>query len=333
MQHVKDRISERHLEEILHRYGIEKDQVKFLNSLANLIYEFERDGEFFILRVGHTSRRDGLQTMGEIDWLQHLAKGGAGVAYPLPSASGQFVEEVADGEGGQYVAVSFIKARGKAVDDVVWNERFFKAYGRHMGKIHALSQTYQLPNEAWKRPVWDLPGMYPIETFLPEPSQAHLVKNFFKIKDHLMSLSKHADAYGLTHQDPHKGNLFVDEDYTITMYDFDDCCYGFFIHDLAMVLFYAALREDDRLTFAQEFLPPFLKGYAQENKLDPVWLKELPHFMKLREIYLYAIAVYISKTQPDVEWTGNYINMLRQSVDENLAYIDLDFSQYADLLL
>ncbi len=331
MEQVKNRIRKQQLEEVLGRYNIHPDQVKHLASLANLIYEFERGDESYILRIGHTTRRNGIQTMGEIDWLNHLKKGGAGIAYPVPSASGEYVEEVDDGKGGQFVAVSFTKAKGKAVDDSVWNERLFEAYGKHMGRIHALSQTYELPNEDWRRPEWDLPGMYPIETFLPE-SDAYLVERFFKLKDHMMNLPKNSSSYGLTHQDPHKGNFFVDEDYTITMYDFDDCCYAYFIHDLAMVLFYAALHEKDRLAFAQKFLPPFLKGYAQENKLDPVWLKELPHFMKFREMYLYAIAVYIAEKQPEAEWTAKYISMLKHNVENEVPYIELDFEKYSDLL-
>jgi len=331
MEQVKDRISEQQLKEVLDRFNIQSDQVTHLASLVNLIYGYEQDGKSYILRIGHTTRRNGIQTMGEIDWLNHLKEGGAGIAYPLPSASGQFIEEVDDGEAGQFVAVSFIKAKGKPVDDSVWNERLFEAYGKHMGRIHALSKTYQLPNEAWRRPEWDLPGMYPIETFLPE-SDTYLVERFFKLKDYMMALPRNNEAYGLIHQDPHKGNFWVDEDYTITMYDFDDCGYGYFIHDLAMVLFYAALKEEDRSAFAQKFLPPFLKGFAKENKLDPVWLNELPHFMKFREMYLYGIAVYIAEKQPETQWAPDYINMLKNSVEHDVPYIELDFSKYADLL-
>ncbi len=44
----------------------------------------------------------------------------------------------------------------------------------------------------------------------------------------------------MIHQDAHTGNLFVDDDYTMTLFDFDDCVYGHFIYDIAMVLFYIA---------------------------------------------------------------------------------------------
>ena len=44
----------------------------------------------------------------------------------------------------------------------------------------------------------------------------------------------------MIHQDAHLGNLFVDDNYTLTLFDFDDCVYGHFIYDIAMVLFYSA---------------------------------------------------------------------------------------------
>jgi Ser/Thr protein kinase RdoA (MazF antagonist) len=51
-----------------------------------------------------------------------------------------------------------------------------------------------------------------------------------------------------------------------------------------MVLFYAANGQPDPAAYSGWFMPLFLSAYRQENRLDPAWLAELPHFMKLREI-------------------------------------------------
>jgi len=101
-------------------------------------------------------------------------------------------------------------------------------------------------------------------------------------------LPKDRAGYGLIHQDAHGGNFFI-KDGAITLFDFDDCMYGWFIYDIAMVLFYAALGKEDMAAFTKTFMGDFLQGYAQENMLDPPWLPEIPHFLKLREIDLYAI--------------------------------------------
>ena len=78
------------------------------------------------------------------------------------------------------------------------------------------------------------------------------------------------------HQDAHGGNFFVDEAGNITLFDFDDCVYGHFIYDIAMVLFYAVMSDFEQRT--PEFCVPFFRGYRSENHLDPIWLSEIPHF-------------------------------------------------------
>ena len=45
---------------------------------------------------------------------------------------------------------------------------------------------------------------------------------------------KIADSYGLIHNDFNDGNFTVDYDNgDITVFDFDDCCYFWFMYDLA----------------------------------------------------------------------------------------------------
>lgn len=41
--------------------------------------------------------------------------------------------------------------------------------------------------------------------------------------------------------------------------------------------------------FTQEFMTHFLRGYRQAHRLDPQWLQEMPHFLKVREIELYGV--------------------------------------------
>lgn len=52
--------------------------------------------------------------------------------------------------------------------------------------------------------------------------------------DGLHALPKDADSYGLIHNDFNDGNFTVDYDNdNITAFDFDDCCYFWFMYDIA----------------------------------------------------------------------------------------------------
>lgn len=96
------------------------------------------------------------------------------------------------------------------------------------------------------------------------------------------------------HCDLHVGNFFLDRG-KITFFDFDDCCYQWFAYDIATVLFYAVLEPwvpNERSAQEEEakrFLPAFLKGYQREFPLPDFVLEQLPLFLKLRELSLYAL--------------------------------------------
>ena len=149
---------------------------------------------------------------------------------------------------------------------------------------------------------------------------------------HLETLPKDRDSYGLIHQDAHGGNFFVHEG-KITLFDFDDCVYGWFIYDIAMVLFYAAMFKEDMAAYTATFMRDFLRGYKQENKLDPVWLAELPYFLKLREIDLYAIIHFsFDLENEDDPWIKGYMEGRKQRIDAGLPYIDFDWESLAAYL-
>lgn len=134
-----------------------------------------------------------------------------------------------------------------------------------------------------------------------------------------------ANAYGLIHQDAHTGNLFVDENGRITLFDFDDCVYGHFIYDIAMVLFYAVTNRLNAVKFCAEFWPLFWQGYREENELDPVWHKEIPHFMKLREIDLYGVILRDIPDYGDDGWVAGFMQGRQENIWAERPYIDFDF--------
>ncbi len=159
------------------------------------------------------------------------------------------------------------------------------------------------------------------------PATDHVAADHFRQTiRHLQRLPQTPDAYGMIHQDAHGGNFFVDDRGRLTLFDFDDCCYGHFIYDVAMVIFYAATNTDDPAAYARQFFPPFWRGYRQENELDPVWLNEIPWFLKLREIDLYAVIhrSYGADHIPD-SWAAQFMRGRKEKIDAAVPYLDVDF--------
>ena len=328
---IHERYNEKILQEAAGRYGIKADQVRLLDGFESFILEFERDDQSYILRLSHSIRRSINLIYGEVDWINYLADGGLRVARAVPSKRGELVEIVEDGQGGQFLATAFVKAPGgPAWETGQWQTSLFEPYGRFLGRLHALSNDYQLPNPAWKRPEWDDPEMTYTLDWVPE-SQLIVREKGRDIMRHLHALPKDDISYGIIHQDAHGGNFFVDDAGRITLFDFDDCVYSWYVYDIAMVVFYALTNHADPVGFGSHFWSHFWPGYRAEFDLDPIWLDQMQAFFKLREIDLYAVI----HRSFDVEnlndpWVRAFMAGRRERIEKGVPFVDLDFPALVD---
>lgn len=318
------------LHEAMRRYGIAENQIKPLDGFESFIYEFERDGDGYILRIGHSFRKSEALIQGEVDWINYLARGGVSVAQAIPSLNGKLVEAIDDAEGGQFFGTAFVKAEGQAPWNQGWSPARYESYGEMLGKIHALSIAYEPPVAAWRRTEWDDPTMKYVDLYLPQTEViAH--REYQSLLKHIYSLPKDKSSYGLIHQDAHQSNFFMDANGKLTLFDFDDCAYSWFINDIAIVLFYISMDAKEFgypsvNAFTQEFMTHFLKGYRTAYLLDDSWLKEIPHFLKLRELELYAVIFRdFDINNINNPWVANFMKDRKMRIDQRLPFIEFDW--------
>jgi len=349
---ISARYNDSILEEAMRRYGIAKDQIKPLDAFESFIYEFERGGVDYILRIGHSFRKSEALIRGEVDWINYLARGGVSVARAISSERGNLVEAIEDGQGGQFLVTAFVKAPGQKPWEAGWTPARFENYGRLLGNMHALAVDYEVV-PAWKRPEWDDGSMQFMELYLPA-SEVRAHQKYQSLLEHIYSLPKDRASYGLIHQDAHQNNFFMDKDGTLTLFDFDDCVYSWFINDIAIVLFYISMDAEElgfqtTAAFTQEFMTHFLRGYRQVYPLENKWLKEIPYFLKLRELELYAV-VFRDFDIQDIEhwslesfqrspgfdvdnsghmWIANFMRERKINIEKDLPFIDFDFEGLA----
>lgn len=330
---IAARFKDAHLQAAMRLYNIPAGQIEALDGFESFIYRFQRPDGRFILRIGHSARRSPDLIRGEVAWINYLAAGGAGVARAILSEAGNLVEPMADGEGDEFLCTAFVHAPGGGVTRDRINDRLFRNYGRLLGRMHALAKTYCVSDPAWRRSEWDAPENNSAERQMPAKEKIALEK-YRAVLAHLRTLPRDPGGYGMIHQDAHPGNFFVDDDYNLTLFDFDDCVYGHFIYDIAMVLFYTAIGEPDPVEYTGRFMPVFLSGYREENRLDPVWLKELPHFMKLREIDLFAAIHFSSEDgdHPEHPWSARYMKGRRERIEGEVPFIVYAWDSLAQYL-
>jgi len=327
---IKSRFSNDLLWEATGRYGISADKLQLLGDFDSFVYEFEGAGQSGILRINHSSQRSASLVMGELDWVNHLVQGGASVSAAISSDSGRLLEEMDDKHGETFLVAAFKKAEGVSPKSGEWTQDTTEQYGELLGRIHRLSRNYSPPNQEWMRPEWDDPVMLTVEGTLSD-NDKRVLEEFRQLLSILEKLPKDEESYGLIHQDAHGENLRIDASGRITLYDFFDCAYSWFVNDIAIVLFYAAMWEKDRSSFTDEFMRHFLEGYRRENHLDESWLREIPIFLKLREIDLYSVILREFGTNwQDDEWNAGYMHRRKEKIEAGIPYIDYDFSILAD---
>ncbi|MFO7661634.1 MAG: phosphotransferase [Chloroflexota bacterium] len=330
---IRERFNETILEQVIQRYDIDKNNLRLLDGFESYIYEFDRRGEEYILRIGHTLRNSEAFVRGEVDWINYLAENGVPAAKAIPSASGNLVESIDDQMGGAFLATTFVKARGRSPWSMSLTPEFYQDYGRLIGRMHMLAKSYIPRDPLGLRPQWNHPRIADGAKNIPETMP--LVRQYYD--EYLRGrqrLPQDRDSFGLIHEDAHMGNMFVDETGNITLFDFDDCNYSWFANDIAIVLFYMITGNKDPVGLTGEFMPRFLSGYAHENRLATSWLETIPLFLKVREIELFGVLhrSFDNPEEVDNAWISGFMKERRSRIETDETYVEFDFAILAPYL-
>ncbi|MDH4157450.1 MAG: phosphotransferase [candidate division Zixibacteria bacterium] len=317
------------LEQAARRYGIAVSQFRRLGSFESFVYEFERGGRDFVMKLTHSLHRTVDAIRGELDWTNYLADGGVAVPRAIASERGRLVEVVTLPDSF-FAVYAFEKAGGRPARFEDWDDDFVRRWGRLLGQMHRLTRMYQPPDEAIRRHEWSDEISRHVEKYVPV-SQAAVIDKCHRLQERLRQLPQDVDSYGLIHSDLHHSNFFVDDGELIAL-DFDDCHYDWFANDIAMPLFYA-LRDSqvdaDNKVFATGFMRHLLEGYRQENAIGGFWLEQIPVFLKLREMELYII-IHAEDAHNLNGWCRRFMEDRRDRIENDVPIIDLDFTQFAD---
>lgn len=285
-------------EEILHnfleRFGLERE-VKKLGDFENYVYETYINGHPYIMRLTHSSHRSKDEVLSELDWMRHLNSKGLSVPEVFPSTRGYLVEEILAADNSGFYGCLYAKARGKAVSvrSDEFNGELFKKWGETTGRMHHATKSYKPSSGIKARSSWDEDELLSVGKYYPSDERV-LIENANEVIAAISALPKNVDNYGIIHGDIHSGNFFYDGE-LIHVFDFDDASYHWFASDIAIPLYYSiiyripASEEAERSRFGKLFLEAFIEGYRKENQLPEGWNEQVPLFLMLRDILLYAV--------------------------------------------
>ncbi len=298
----------------------------------NSVYQFPQGEKIAILRIGVEDCPVN-QTLSMLEWVNFLALHGAPVSAPLLSVNNHLMERLMH-YGTPYTLTAFEKVDGILAENIPpseWNDALFQNIGQATGKMHHISAGYRPSRPAHTRPQW-------FDGYEVREASEKLAHSSDPARDKLVNLITELQQlpttptdFGLIHDDLHFANFLIQPNGQMTIIDFDDCVYGWFAMDIAMALFdvlvlYYASTEEESQSFARRFLTSYLSGYRQEYDLPRFWQEQIPKFLKLKELCIYADLFDLVDAAKPGSWVGKFMRNRSTRISDDIPYVDINFT-------
>jgi Ser/Thr protein kinase RdoA (MazF antagonist) len=298
-------------------------------SLVSTTLEHEKFG---VLRIG-VEDCPVEQTLAMLEWVHFLGEQGAPVTSPLFSVNRRLLEHL-EQEGTHYVVTAFEEVVGTLAERIPpadWSDELFRHIGKAVGKFHRISRGYHPSNPSHVRPVWF--DSYEIQkaTSLLADSSSPAAEILALLVSQLKLLPTSPQDFGLIHDDLHFANFLIQPDRQPIIIDFDDYAMGWFVIDVSMALFDVLVlfnpgSETEKENFARHFLTCYLSGYHQEHELSKFWQSQIPHFLKLKELCIYASLIKYADIEESNSWGGRFMRGRTKRIVNDIPYVEIDFT-------
>lgn len=284
-------------ENALKLYGMDQTcRLELLQISENITYLVtdRYTGQKTVLRIS----RPGYHTLDELNaeilWLREIKNyTPLIVADPIRSQTGAYVQIISSWMiNSTYACVMYEFLEGTAPDETNEDE-ILKQYV-DLGETAAyLHRHVKMWNETryLKRFTWDYESMIGGNARWGHWSEAKDLtpgnKKLFQktseiIAARLDHYGKPKDKFGLIHADLRLANLLIEKG-QIKVIDFDDCGFGWFLHDLASSV---SFIEDKPIT--EKLITAWIEGYTKVEKLNSGDLSEIDTFVMQRRLQLLA---------------------------------------------
>ena len=275
------------VDRILSRYEVGEivSCVFWMRGLSD-IYLVETGDRRYVLRVSHAHWRSRAEIEFELELLSFLHKHYIPVAHPLSTQDGQLTIEITAPEGNRYASL-FTYAAGKvAIGDL--NKAQAQRLGETLAKLHRTAQNFQCQADRPHLTVEYLldDSLRDLSPFLPDAARSYMTEAIAHIKTQICHLPQTLPIWSVCWGDPHSGNVHFTETNEITLFDFDQCGYGWRAFDIAkflQVTLQAGLSPSVRKAF--------LQSYQSVQPLDDIELSCMQPLMQVAQIWSWAISV------------------------------------------
>ncbi|MDR2122369.1 MAG: phosphotransferase [Flavobacteriaceae bacterium] len=284
-------------QDALKKYGLEDScKAELLQLSENITYLIrnEKTGEKTILRIS----RPGYHTIEELDselqWLKEIKNyTPLVVADPIKGLNGSYIQLIRSWMlNDTYVCIMYEFLEGQMPDesDEEAIANHFISLGETTAYLHRQAKMW---NHAVKlsRFVWDYDtmvgsnprwGRWQAARDMTKEKRDLLERASSVIKRRLEKYEKNKHNFGLIHADLRLANLLIEGD-IIKVIDFDDCGFGWYMHDLASAVSFIETKP-----ITEKLIENWLIGYQKIEPILKTDLDEIDTFVMQRRLQLLA---------------------------------------------
>lgn len=269
-------------------------EVRLLSLSENGTYRVQEAGRTVVARVHRFGYQDAASIASEMAWTDAL-RTDVGVRTPavVPTVDGRRFVTLQRPEGERHVA--FFEHVDGANGEETTLPLPVAELGALTARMHRQVEAWRLP-DGFRRFHWDAAaclgtgdgrdarwGAWRDAPGLATAAVALLGEAADRVVARLADYGTGPDRYGLVHADLRLANLMIDDAGSITVIDFDDCGFGWFLYDLATVTSWLEHEESTPATIAD-----WIAGYTTVRPLGDEDLAMVPTFVLLRRLMLSA---------------------------------------------
>ncbi|BAU10692.1 aminoglycoside phosphotransferase [Leptolyngbya sp. NIES-3755] len=272
---------------ILSRYDIGTVNVcEFWCRGLSDVYLVETDRGSYVLRVAHWGWRSQADIDFELELLDFLHDRGLPIAHPLKTESGKLSIVIPALEGERYAAL-FTYAPGTiALGDL--SIRQATRLGETLAKVHQAGLEFDCsyPRKPLTLDYLLDDSWIEIAPFLQNSDRDYVKSAIDQIKLGLKDFPRSAPYWGICWGDPHSGNTHFTETDQPTLFDFDQCGFGWRAFDLGKFR-QVALNTG----ISRRVREAFLQGYRSITPLEAFELEAISAFTQTAHIWVWSIVL------------------------------------------
>ena len=303
------------LPQILSNYPLTIVHHEHLRTSENVVIKLVSDsGRSYALRIRKILGSYQEQISSELVVLRDFSeRTQADIPAPLPTRNGRLFCTVTAG-GDAYMCIVFSWVAGVHLGAGEITPRHMAFMAQAVSLLHNFSSAYHPPSSL-VRPVYDEEWFFGAPSWttsadfvgrLDPDHAAYLRAADDTIRARLREHPRNAASFGLIHYDLHAGNFLFHEN-GANMIDFDECGFGYYLFDLAHILF--EFIDDPRFGAFKDVVAEHYAGARYSDR-------DLALFLALQGIayanWLYRIFRRDGNTDAQKYWVPKIVERLKK---------------------